>query len=375
LVANAGLSPSQLVYVGVAQGIISLISEVPAGVVADTMSRKWSIVISHVLMGTAMLTTGLVTDFTAILGTQMLWGLSWTFASGADVAWVTDELHQPERIKRVLTKAARAQLSGAVIGIVSVGLLAWTTTLSTAMIVSGVLMFLLGLYVAIAFQETRFVPTHKQRWLASWTIFKNGIGLIRYSRTILLVFAATFFVNGATDTYGRLFPKQLITIGFPASFAPIVWLTGLTIVSMIVGALALRIVEARVHGAGAARHDYLLAVIVGIVGLIVLANAPTITFGIVGVLLVSGLVEPLTRTLATILVNSRTTDKVRATIHSFLAQAEYLGEIACGAVIGLLAHWANLHWAFLGCAALLAITVVLMGRVHEDQAVVEKGTR
>lgn len=73
LVVDADLSPSQLVLIGVAQGVVALVFEVPAGVVADTISRKWSLVVSHVLMGSAMIATGLVTDFGPLVATQMLW--------------------------------------------------------------------------------------------------------------------------------------------------------------------------------------------------------------------------------------------------------------------------------------------------------------
>jgi hypothetical protein len=83
------LSPFQLVFLGTAQGITSLVFEVPTGVVADTLSRKWSLVISSVLMGSSMVATGLVTAFPALVMTQMAWGIAWTFASGADVAWMT----------------------------------------------------------------------------------------------------------------------------------------------------------------------------------------------------------------------------------------------------------------------------------------------
>jgi hypothetical protein len=40
LVVDAGLTPSQLVLIGVAQGVIALAFEIPAGVVADTISRR-----------------------------------------------------------------------------------------------------------------------------------------------------------------------------------------------------------------------------------------------------------------------------------------------------------------------------------------------
>ena len=48
LVVDAGLSAFELIFIGTAQGIIAVIVEVPAGVVADTMGRKRSLVIAHV---------------------------------------------------------------------------------------------------------------------------------------------------------------------------------------------------------------------------------------------------------------------------------------------------------------------------------------
>ena len=65
LVVDAHLTASRLVLVGAAQAVTALVCEVPAGVVADIVSRKWSLVLSHVLMGAAMVATGLVTGFGA----------------------------------------------------------------------------------------------------------------------------------------------------------------------------------------------------------------------------------------------------------------------------------------------------------------------
>ena len=206
LVVDAGLSPSQLVLIGAAQGATMFVFEVPAGVLADTISRKWSLVVSHVLMGTAMFATSLVTDFVLLVLTQMLWGLSWTFASGADVAWITDELDEPKRISGVLVRSGRADLLGAAVGIIGLGALAALTQLSTAMMVAGAAMLLLGLYVVFRFREQRFVPASTRRWSAAWSILKRGMLLVRRSRAILVIFLATFLVNAATEV-GRLFQK------------------------------------------------------------------------------------------------------------------------------------------------------------------------
>jgi MFS family permease len=360
LVVDADLSPSQLVLIGGAQGMIALAFEVPAGVVADTISRKWSLVVSQVLMGAAMIATGLVTDFGPLVATQMLWGLSWTFASGADVAWITDELDEPARISLVLIRSGRAQLTGAAAGMVGVGALGSLVQRSTAMVLAGTAMLLLGLYVVFRFREQRFVPASTRRFSASWSILVRGLALVRRSRAILLMFAATFLVNGAADAFGRLQSRRLVDIGLPLD--PVAWFTALGILTLLLGAAALRVVESHLDDVRTVLRGYAIACAAGAVGLIALAGAPEEVSGSAAVLLVAGIALPLTRTLATIWVNRQTSGDVRATVHSFLAQAEYLGEIVCGLAIAVVAHFAGLSPALVTCGALFAITIFLIQR-------------
>src|SRR5215472_18011068 len=63
LVVDAHLSPFQLVFLGTAQGIISLVTEVPAGVVADTISRKLALVIAQSIIGLSMVMPARVPAF------------------------------------------------------------------------------------------------------------------------------------------------------------------------------------------------------------------------------------------------------------------------------------------------------------------------
>jgi MFS family permease len=206
LVVEAELSPFQLVFIGTAQGITALVFEVPTGVMADTVSRKWSIVTAHLVMGAGMLATGLLTSFQALVVTQMLWGIGWTFSSGAEVAWLTDELDQPDRVAGVLTASARWEQVGSACGMVVFGALAWATDLGTTIVASGAAMLFLGLCVAARFPERRFSPTREHRWRASLAIFRRGVSLARGDPEILLVFAATLLVNGAAEGFGRFTP-------------------------------------------------------------------------------------------------------------------------------------------------------------------------
>jgi hypothetical protein len=291
----------------------------------------------------------------------MLWGLSWTFASGADVAWITDELDEPGRISDVLMRSGRAKLTGAAGGLVGIGALASLTQRSTAMVLAGAAMLLLGLYVVFRFPEGRFIPTATRRLSASWSIFVRGFALVRRSRVILLIFAATFLVNGAADASGRLQPRRLIDIGLPTD--PVVWFTALGVVTLFVGAGALRVVESHIDDTPTALRGYVIACAAGVVGLIGLAAAPEEVSGSAAVLLVAGIAVPLTRTIGAIWVNRQTSSDVRATVHSFLAQAEYAGEIVCGLAIAGVARFAGLPLALVTCAALFVLTIVLIQRL------------
>jgi hypothetical protein len=147
-----------------------------------------------------------------------------------------------------------------------------------------------------------------------------------------------------------------------------VWFTGLGIVAFAVGALALRIVEARIDGVGVARRVYAAACFIGALGLIALACAPGYIIGSGGVLLVGGIALTVTRAVGAIWVNRRTTSDVRATMQSFLAQFEYVGEILCGVALGALAQFTTITVAFACSSALIACAGAMVVRSRTDSA-------
>jgi DHA3 family tetracycline resistance protein-like MFS transporter len=73
----------------------AFVSEVPTGVVADTISRRRSVLIGHAGMAGALAMEASLANFPSILIAQMLWGLSYTFTSGATEAWLSGELGSP----------------------------------------------------------------------------------------------------------------------------------------------------------------------------------------------------------------------------------------------------------------------------------------
>ena len=93
-VTEVGMSPLQLVLVGTLMEISIFVFEVPTGIVADTYSRRLSIVIGTFVMGVAVILFGALGDVWPILAANALWGFGYTFTSGAFDAWLADEVGQ-----------------------------------------------------------------------------------------------------------------------------------------------------------------------------------------------------------------------------------------------------------------------------------------
>jgi MFS transporter, DHA3 family, tetracycline resistance protein len=364
-VVTAHLSAFQLLLLGTVMAVTMLLSDIPTGVWSDAFSRKWPLVIGHGFLAVGMVLTGVVTAFPLLLLTQVLWGCGWAFSTGADVAWLTDELDRPDRIARVLTARARWDLLGGATGMVAFGVLGWAAGLGTAIVVSGAAIALLGMFVAARFPEDNFIPAREQRWSASLSIFRRGLTLARRDHEILLVFTATLIINGA-GVITWLFPRQLVNLGFPND--PLLWYTALGILTSAVGVVALRIVEAQINGVGVARRTYALACFAGVLGLIVLAYAPNALIGGVGVLLVGGIAFNVTRAVSVIWVNRRTTSDVRATVHSFLSQAETAGEIVGGFALAGLARASGISVTLVTSGALIAFAGAMVARSRADRA-------
>jgi MFS family permease len=363
-VVAAHLSASQLVLLGTIMSLTLVVCDIPAGVWADAIGRRWPLVIGQLLLGAGMVLTGLVTTFPLLVVTQMLWGLGWAFLNGADSAWLNDELNDPHRIARLLTVSARWDRAGGASGMIALGLLAWATSLATAIVVSGVAMALLAVLVTLRFQERHFTPTREKRWAASRAVFQRGMSLSRRDHEILLVSLATVLLNAAA-TVSWLYPKQLITLGFPSD--PVLWYALLGIVSAALGFVALRVVEARIDGVGSARRFYALACFSGALGLLVLAVAPVALIGGIGVLVMTGLADSVTRAISVVWVNRRTRSDVRATVHSFLSQAESIGEISGGVALAAVAQATNTAITLIIAGTLIATTGLMVARSRADR--------
>ena len=363
-VVHAHLSPSQLTLLGTVMSVTVSFCDIPAGAWADAIGRRWSLVIGHFLLAAGMTMTGFVTAYSLIIATQVLWALGWAFSGGADVAWLTDESGAQGLIDRVLARSLRLRWVGGAIGMLAFGTLGWATSLAAAIVVSGAGMALLGIKVAVQFREPRFVRA-PQAWSSPLAIIRRGLALAFRDSEILLVLAATFLSEGAT-IIGWLFPKRLVSLGFSSD--PVLSWTVIGILSFMVGAVSLRLVEARIDRPDTARRIYALACLIGVAGVVLLTYGSNVVVVGFGMLLVWGIAFNLTRAVSVIWVNRRTTSDVRATVLSCLSQAESFGEIVSGFALTILAKVADMRSALLAAGALLALAGVTLAAFGAERA-------
>lgn len=153
------LNPLQLVLVGVVLEITELICEVPTGVVADTYSRRLSIITGECLIGIAFIVQGVTPLFGVILAGTVFHGIGGTFISGALQAWIADELGE-ERVRNAFLRYGQLRLGGGIVGL-AIGVALGTIDLALPIILGGMLMLALGMVLSVVMPETGFTPASR----------------------------------------------------------------------------------------------------------------------------------------------------------------------------------------------------------------------
>ena len=167
LVNDLHLTPLQLVLMGTAMEATVFLCEIPTGVVADTYSRRLSLIIGYLGMGAAWMLVGVFSAPWAIIALWAFWGLAYTFTSGADRAWIADEVG-PENVGRIFLKGARIGYVGSVAGLLGLVALG-TVSLRASVIAGGAITFLVRHRLHLPHARDRLpAPAARRARLRRW---------------------------------------------------------------------------------------------------------------------------------------------------------------------------------------------------------------
>lgn len=360
-IQNAGMNPLQLVLLDTVLQATIFIFEVPTGVVADSYSRKLSVIIGMLTGGLCFVLEGFFPIFAFIIVAEFLRAIGVTFISGAFAAWITDEIGV-EKVGRVFL---RANQTSQIAGVVSTGIGIWLSTflpLGLIISVGGLGVTLLAVFMLFAMSEENFKPA-KAKESRNSTLsqsLKTGWQVVR-GRSLALTIVAMGLVFGASDAgFDRLWEAHFIKDFAIPLLPPAVWFGFLWIAAQLTNLLLLEIFIRRIKLANSR------SILMASMGTQAILLVSLLIFALAGDFysaLVACLIARTFRTtgLFPIWVNRNLDSRVRATVISFDSQVEAVGHLVGGPLTGFIGTTVSIPAALLTSALLLSPCLLLFG--------------
>jgi len=366
-VQTAGLNPLQLVLLGTALELSVFVFEVPTGIVADLHSRRLSVIVGYALVGAGFMLEGALPLFATILLAQVVWGIGYTFTSGAQDAWLADEIGE-ERLAQAYLRASQVGRAGTLAGLlVSISL--GRVNLALPFLVSGALLVGLALFLLLFMPETGFAPTprpDRTSWQKMGDTFRDGLGVVRGRPLLMLILSIALFFGLSSEGLDRLWEAHILeNFTFPAAgnLEPVVWFGIIGVATLLLGFALTEVVRRRVDvdDERVAVWVQLLMSLVVVVGVVAFGLAGGFGVAVVAVMAVrvfrSG-IHPLYWAW----INKQIEEpRVRATVLSMNGQVDAIGQVVGGPVLGSVATALSLRVAMVGVGLLLAPVTLLYG--------------
>ncbi|HEV2713227.1 MAG TPA: MFS transporter [Gaiellaceae bacterium] len=369
LVRDVGLNPLELVLLGTVGEISYFLLEVPTGVIADSYSRRASVILGLLVSGVSAIVVGVTHEYAVILAASALWGLGSALMSGAYEAWVTDE-HGLDGITGVFLRGAQYAYSGAIVGAI-LGVAVATQHLGAALVFGGAVTIATGVACLFVMPEEGFRRRPAaERLSAVRELRRNavvGARLIREHHVLLLIVGITFFAGAASEGLDRLWEAHLIRdVGLPELWGldPVVWFGIFNVVGLAAGIVITSMLVPRLANAGDGELAVTLLALTAILstGMVVFGLAAGFALA-AGAYLVARLARRINEPLYAAWLNRNIEDSsVRATVNSLVGQSDAIGEIAGGPAIGVVGTLSGMRAALVASGLLLTPAIALYGR-------------
>ena len=373
----AGLTPLQLVLVGTTLEVSAFLFEVPTGVVADVYSRRLSIIIGYLLMGLGFLLEGFFPFFLPILLAQVIWGLGYTFTSGATQAWISDEIGE-EPANKLFLRATQLGLFASLFGMGTAALVG-AQNAALPIRVGGLGVMLIGVTLAFIMPETGFQPTPREErtnWQHMWHTFNEGVKVVRTRPRLLSIVGVGLFYGLYSEGFDRLWVKFLLDrFELPVLFGSneVAFFAALKIVGTLLTILAIRFTEKRVDTGNSMAIGRTMLVITGLISASLLGFALSPLLGItLGMFLLIFILRRVAMPLYTAWVNQKLDSGTRATVLSMSSQVDAIGQVAGGPGVGYIAQAVSVSAALVTSGLLLFPALPLIGRANRQSLAKEE---
>jgi len=363
-----GFSPLQLVAMGVVLDLTVLSAETPTGVVADLHSRKWSQVISHAVMGLAFAWAMISRNFWVLLPAQALAGLAWTFKSGADVAWVTDELKgsnersDDDAIEELILQRHRYGIAAA---LVCIAAMMWigARDVRLAMLVTAAAKVILAAWFAVAMTEDHFTP---QRETSSFRqTLREGLRVVKGTHQLRILIATLFVFDMAAEAMDRFgFVKFMESLradteSITATGVLFLVLAGAGLLVNAIVSRAMKTSDDR-QGAGVVATAIVLMIVAAGGAMVMAVTGSPVAVGF-GMMFQDATRESLDPVVSS-WTNRESPSEVRATVHSLVGQTISIGTMFGAVTLGGVAEFVGLSPSLVAASLLMASAAAIASR-------------
>jgi len=318
-VTVAGLSPLQLVLVGTTLEAAAFIFEVPTGVIADVYSRRLSIVIGIVLIGTGFIVEGSFPFFWTILVAQILWGLGYTFTSGATQAWISDEIGESEAGK--------------------------------------------------AFLRSNQPREERNSWQSMAFTFREGVKAVKRRPNMITILGVGLVYGLYSEGLDRLWTKHILENFISpeyVSFQPVVWIGVIKAVGMLLAIVGTEFARRRIDTQSHIKVAKFLAAIsmILVISMFGFALAQSLIFALAAYWLIYA-ARSIVGPIYTTWVNQRLDSNVRATVLSMSSQVDAVGQMVGGPIVGIVGSVLSVRAALVSSSLILSPVLLLYRRIIE----------
>jgi MFS family permease len=375
--ALKGFSFSELSFAIAAFFIAPFIFEVPTGVIADIFGRKFSVILSLMLMGAGTLLVPFVSGPVVLTALFFFIGFARTLSTGADEAWIIDNLKYNKKSNLIKTFFIKAQSFSAAAfvlsGLLSAGLmillgkdvifqlpnfsligydLLWFVEAGGYFITA-----IFGLFITEHFIAKKIHPKHLIK--QSIEKFKSGFNHSFDNPVIFHLILAAFFMVLAGNIFGIVYQPFLVGLGVPTHYL------GYTM--SIIGAIGIftPFIAKRLF-AFIKKEKHYLSFIVGAQAVVIFAAffivSPFAGLTLIIILAnIGGLGQPIERTY----FQRHLKSKVRATVVSFESMFIHIGGAIAMLIGGLLADIFGPRITLAASAIFIIPAIISYLSIHE----------
>ncbi len=370
---TAGLDPLQLILLGTSLEATIFFFEIPTGIVADLYSRRLSVIIGFALIGLGMILEGAFAVFATILIAQVVWGIGHTFISGAEDAWLADELGEA-RLKGVYLRGSQVAQAAALLGIGANVLLA-NQQINLPYFMGGLSHIALAIFLAAFMPEHGFTATpaeERDTWRKFNRTFRAGISAIRLRPLLVTILGISFFYGLYSEGLDRLWQPQFLENAAPpesGSLTAVSWFGIINASILVITIFTAEIVRRRTRTINALETTRLLAALTAVLsgGLVIFGLAGSFPMALTSystVAIARRTINPLYMAWT----NRGIPSAVRATVLSTLGQMDAVGQVIGGPSIGVIANQFGLQTALAASGLLLSPVLLLYRRAYGQAA-------